>query len=105
MEIQAYHTIQLWQVTSEVFTVTNGDYTACKSAVDEVQLQFVLGQQEDVSIRIYNSIGKLVKELNYDAFIGQYNNSIDVSQLSREMHFIRVLTPTKDYAGKLILID
>lgn len=96
------------EVASEVFTVTNGDYTLHtfpNPAVDEVQLQFVLGQQEDVSIRIYNSIGKLVKELNYSSFIGQYNNSIDVSQLNREMHFIRVLTPTKDYAGKLILID
>ena len=96
------------EIESEVFTLENGDYRLHlfpNPAINALNVQFLIGEQEDLSIRILNTLGQVVQQWNYPGFIGQYNESIDVSGLARELYFIQIETPNKVYTEKFILID
>jgi hypothetical protein len=96
------------EIESEVFTLENGDYRLHlfpNPAINALNVQFLIGEQEDLSIRILNTLGQVVQQWNYPGFIGQYNESIDVSTLAREFYFIQIETPNRVYTEKFILID
>ena len=96
------------EIESEVFTLENSDYRLHlfpNPAINALNVQFLIGEQEDLSIRILNTLGQVVRQWNYPGFIGQYNESIDVSGLARELYFIQIETPNRMYTEKFILID
>ena len=96
------------EIESEVFTLENSDYRLHlfpNPAINALNVQFLIGEQEDLSIRILNTLGQVVRQWNYQGFIGQYNESIDVSGLARELYFIQIETPNRMYTEKFILID
>ena len=45
------------------------------------------------------------KQLNYNDFSGQYNETLDVSTLSREVYFIQLVTQNGIYTEKFVLTN
>ena len=74
-------------------------------ATSELNVQFIVAEQQDISINIYNTIGQVVKQLNYNDFSGQYNETLDVSTLSREVYFIQLVTQNGIYTEKFVLTN
>ena len=96
------------EIQSNTVALNNGDYGIHlfpNPAVDQLHLQFMMGQEEDLSFAVYNATGQLVWESVYTKFIGQFNGSIDVSAFARGSYVLRVSTPTKVYTSTFILID
>jgi len=88
--------------------VNQGDYGIHlfpNPAVDALTVQFLMGQQENMTLEIYNTAGQLVWETTYSQFLGQFNTTIDVSTFARDLYMLRITTPSLTYAGKFIVVD
>ena len=96
------------EIQSETFVVNQGDYGIHlfpNPAVEALTVQFLMGQQENLSLGIYNTAGQLVWETTYSQFLGQFNGTIDVSDFARDLYILRITTPSQAYAEKFILVD
>jgi hypothetical protein len=96
------------EIESNVYVVQNGTYNVLlypNPAVEELNVQFLIGQQQDVTVRMLNTIGQVLQEETLVNFIGQYNKKMDVSFYARGTYFIQVMTPNKMYSEKFILIE
>ena len=95
------------EVASEIFTVERESYSPLlfpNPAVDQLHVQFILGTQSDMNIRIFNTAGQQVWQNKRTDFVGQFNETIDVGGLVRGTYFLRVETPTEAYAERFIVI-
>jgi hypothetical protein len=96
------------EIQSDTFIVNNGDYSIHlfpNPAVDKLNVQFLMGQQENMTLGIYGSSGQLLWETAYTNFLGQFNTAIDVSNFARDLYILRITTPSQTYAEKFILVD
>ena len=96
------------EIESNVYVVQNGTYNVLlypNPAVEELNVQFLIGQQQDVTVRMLNTIGQVLHEETLVNFIGQYNKKMDVSFYARGTYFIQVMTPNKMYSEKFILTE
>ena len=96
------------EIESNIYVVENGTYNVLlypNPTVNELNIQFLIGQQQDVAIRIINTIGEVLREETLENFLGQYNKNIDVSVHTRGAYFIQVITPNKMYSEKFILAE
>ena len=96
------------EIQSETFIVNQGDYGIHlfpNPAIDALNIQFLMGQQENMTLGIYNTAGQLVWETTYSHFLGQFNTAIDVSTFARDLYMLRITTPSVTYAGKFVLVD
>lgn len=96
------------EIESNVYVVQNGTYNVLlypNPAVEELNVQFLIGQQQDVTVRMINTIGQVLQEETLENFIGQYNKKMDVSNYARGAHFIQVITPNKMYSEQFILAE
>ena len=96
------------EIQSETFIVNQGDYGIHlfpNPAVDALTVQFLMGQQENMTLGIYNTAGQLVWETTYSQFLGQFNTTIDVSTFARDLYMLRITTPSLTYARKFIVVD
>ena len=96
------------EIQSDTFIVNNGGYSIHlfpNPAVDKLNVQFLMGQQENMTLEIYGSDGQRVWETTYSQFLGQFNGTIDVSDFARDLYILRITTPSQAYAEKFILVD
>ena len=96
------------EVKSNLLLVDNDSYSIDlfpNPASSELNVQFLIDKQQDISINIYNTIGQVVKQLNYKDFSGQYNETLDVSTLSKEVYFIQLVTQNGIYTEKFVLTN
>jgi hypothetical protein len=95
------------EISSETLGISRGDYEILlfpNPAVDVLRVQFVLGEEEPLELALFNTLGELVWKETHADFIGQFNETIDVSGLAHGTYILRVETPTKAYAERFILI-
>jgi hypothetical protein len=95
------------EIATEIFTVERESYSLLlfpNPAIDQLHVQFILGTQSDMNMRIFNTSGQQVWQNNRADFIGQFNETIDVSGLARGTYILRVETPTEAYAERFVLI-
>lgn len=95
------------EIATEIFTVERESYSLLlfpNPAIDQLHVQFILGTQSDMNMRIFNTSGQEVWQNSRADFIGQFNETIDVSGLARGTYILRVETPTEAYAERFILI-
>ena len=71
----------------------------------ELTLQFVLGEPQDLTVGIYNTLGELMLRQDFKGYQGQFNSTFDVRALSAGLYFVRAETPDKAYSGKFIKED
>ena len=96
------------EIQSETFIVNQGDYGIHlfpNPAVDALTVQFLMGQQENMTLGIYNTAGQLVWETTYSQFLGQFNTTIDLSSLAKGTYFLRASTPTISYSEKVMKVN
>jgi hypothetical protein len=96
------------EIESDFYVVENGTYNVLlypNPAVHELNIQFLIGQQQDVTIRMINTIGQVLQEETLENFLGQYNEKMDVSNYARGAYFIQVITPNKMYSEQFILTE
>ena len=96
------------EIQSDTFIVNNGDYSIHlfpNPAVDKLNVQFLMGQEENMTLEIYGSNGQRVWETTYTDFLGQFNTAIDVSPFARDLYMLRITTPSRTYAERFILVD
>lgn len=74
-------------------------------ATDVLNLQFLLGEEQQVTLSIVNAIGQVVWESTYEHFIGQFNQDINVEAFARELYVFKVETPNAIYSEKFLLVD
>ena len=72
-------------------------------ASQEINLHFVVSTNQNISISISNSIGKIVFEKFLNDFFGQYKQTINVSTFSRDIYVVKLITENKVYIQKLIV--
>ncbi|HCP40466.1 MAG TPA: hypothetical protein DIT65_01620 [Cryomorphaceae bacterium] len=95
------------EIATEIFTVARESYSLLlfpNPAIDQLHVQFILGEQNDINLSIYSTSGQKVWQNNRTDFIGQFNEIIDISTLARGAYILRVETPTKDYTERFIRI-
>jgi hypothetical protein len=95
------------EIASEIFTVVRDSYSLLlfpNPAVDVLHVQFILGEQSDMRMHIFNTAGQMVWQNDRTDFIGQFNETIDVSGLAHGTYILRVETPTKAYAERFIIL-
>ena len=96
------------EVKSNLLLVDNDSYSIDlfpNPASSELNVQFLVAKQQDINIIIYNTIGQVVKQLYYKDFSGQYNETLDVSTLSKEVYFIQLVTQNGIYTEKFVLTN
>ena len=96
------------EIQSEAFIVNQGDYGIHlfpNPAVDALTVQFLMGQQENMTLEIYNTAGQLVWETTYSQFLGQFNTTIDLSSLAKGTYFLRASSPTISYSEKVMKVN
>ena len=74
------------EIATEIFTVERESYSVLlfpNPAIDQLHVQFILGTQSDMNMRIFNTSGQEVWQNSRADFIGQFNETIDVSGLAR----------------------
>jgi len=96
------------EISSTPLTVNNESYSLFvfpNPANDVIRVQFVHDNTENMRLAIFNVNGELVWEENKDGFVGQYNESIDISALSNGLYVFRAWTDSISYAERFLKID
>ncbi len=74
-------------------------------SITETVLQFYLNEPGFVQINIFNSEGKLVKQLNNDCSTGVNNIKLSLQDFSKGIYFCQVNSPNFSNSVKIILMD
>ena len=96
------------EVKSDLLTIEEDDYQIDiypNPTINEFELVFVITIQQDVEISLYNTLGQEIRKDVLPQFVGQYKNSYDVSQLAKDVYFIKIKTLGGIFTKKIILID
>ena len=94
------------EISSNYLLVDNESYNIDifpNPASQEINLHFVVSTNQNISISISNSIGKIVFEKFLNDFFGQYKQTINVSRFSRDIYVVKLITENKVYIQKLII--
>jgi len=91
--------IQLHPVGYEVLTAYPNPFNA------STRIEFILEQQSDVSLKLYDINGRLVRELlNEESEAGKHNLTFDGSQLASGTYFIKLENGDQITSRKLVLL-
>lgn len=74
-------------------------------ARNKFELVFLLTKREEIEIKMTNEIGKIVFFKKTVDYIGQFKETIDSSNLSKNIYFLQVKISNKLYTKKLVLIN
>ena len=74
-------------------------------ATNKFELVFLLTKREEIEIKMTNALGKIVFLKKTVDYIGQFKETIDASNLSKNIYFLQVKISDKLYNKKLVLIN
>lgn len=74
-------------------------------ARNKFELVFLLTKKEKIEIKITNALGKIVFLKKTVDYIGQFKETIDASNFSKNIYFLQVKISDKLYTKKLVLIN
>lgn len=72
--------------------------------VTESSLHFITLQEETVTLYVYNQLGKIVEEINFDAVNGRNEIQIGRGKLSTGLYFCKIVSPNHDYKVMKLLV-
>ena len=96
------------QILSNLFTYQKKDYQLevyPNPANNQFELVFLLSSRQDIEITMINSLGQLVYFNERKDFLGQFKETIDVSNLSKNVYFIQLKTVDKIYTEKIVITN
>ena len=94
------------EIESDYLIIEDDDYEINiypNPAQNEFELVFVSTLKQDITITFYNTLGQKVKSETLEQFVGQYKNKYDVSELAKEVYFMRLTLMNKTHTRKIIL--
>lgn len=103
-----YVNIGSCQVLSDLFTYQQEDYELeiyPNPATNQFELVFLLSTRQDIEITMINSLGQVVYFNERKDFLGQFKETIDVSNLSKNVYFIQLKTIDKIYTEKIVVTN
>ncbi|MCH1613410.1 MAG: CotH kinase family protein [Flavobacteriales bacterium] len=103
-----YINIGSCQVLSDLFIYQQEDYQLevfPNPATNQFELVFLLSTRQDIQITMINSLGQVVYFNERKDFLGQFKESIDVSNLSKNVYFIQLKTIDKIYTEKIVVTN
>jgi hypothetical protein len=103
-----YINIGSCQVLSDLFTYQQEDYQLevyPNPATNQFELVFLLSTRQDIEITMINSLGQVVYFNERKDFLGQFKETIDVSNLSKNVYFIQLKTIDKIYTEKIVVTN
>lgn len=103
-----YINIGSCQVLSDLFIYQQEDYQLevfPNPATNQFELVFLLSTRQDIEITMINSLGQVVYFNERKDFLGQFKESIDVSNLSKNVYFIQLKTIDKIYTEKIVVTN
>ena len=74
-------------------------------ATNKFELVFLLTKREEIEIKMTNALGKIVFLKKTVDYIGNFKETIDASNLSKNIYFLQVKISDKMYTKKLVLIN
>jgi len=74
-------------------------------ARNKFELVFLLTKREEIEIKMTNALGKIVFLKKTVDYIGQFKETINASNLSKNIYFLQVKISDKLYTKKLVLIN
>ncbi len=95
------------EIESDYLIIEDDDYEINiypNPAQNEFELVFVSTLKQDITITFYNTLGQTVKSETLEQFVGQYKNKYDVSELAKEVYFMKVTLMNKTHTRKIILV-
>ena len=96
------------EIESDYLIIEDDDYEINiypNPAQNEFELVFVSTLKQDITISFYNTLGQIVKSETLEQFVGQYKNKYDVSELAKEVYFMRINLMNKTHTRKIILVE
>ena len=103
-----YINIGSCQVLSDLFIYQQEDYQLevfPNPATNQFELVFLLSTRQYIEITMINSLGQVVYFNERKDFLGQFKESIDVSNLSKNVYFIQLKTIDKIYTEKIVVTN
>jgi hypothetical protein len=67
------------------------------------QLQFNMTDQDDLSIRLINTLGQEVYSASYPDFVGQFSHQVDAGALAAGMYVLKIQHGSKTYVKKILV--
>jgi hypothetical protein len=95
-------------VLSDLFIYQQEDYELeiyPNPTTDQFELVFLLSSRQDIEITMINSLGQVVYFNERKDFLGQFKETIDVSNLSKNVYFIQLKTIDKIYTEKIVVTN
>ena len=96
------------QVLSDFFTYQQEDYELeiyPNPATNQFELVFLLSTRQDIEITMINSLGQVVYFNERKGFLGQFKETIDISNLSKNVYFVQLKTIDKIYTEKIVVTN
>ena len=103
-----YINIGSCQVLSDLFIYQQEDYQLelyPNPATNQFELVFLLSTRQDIEITMINSLGQVVYFNERKDFLGQFKETIDVSNLSKNVYFVHLKTIDKTYTEKIVVTN
>ena len=103
-----YINIGSCQILSDLFTYQQEDYQLeiyPNPATNQFELVFLLSSRQDIEITMINSLGQVVYFNERKDFLGQFKETIDVGNLSKNVYFIQLKTVEKIYTEKIVVTN
>jgi len=103
-----YINIGSCQALSDLFTYQQEDYELeiyPNPATNQFELVFLLSTRQDIEITMINSLGQVVYFNERKDFLGQFKETIDVSNLSKNVYFVQLKTIDKIYTEKIVVTN
>ena len=96
------------KLLSDLFAYQKEDYELeiyPNPATNQFELVFLLSVRQDIEITMINSLGQVVYFNERKDFLGQFKETIDVSNLSKNVYFIQLKTFDKIYTEKIVVTN
>jgi hypothetical protein len=110
-ETENYEVLLIFNDTINIYNSTNSSQLPARGltlspnpASDFVNLGFEVDDSEVADLRIYNSMGRLVKQESFSGLIkGQQTRKLNVTGLSPRIYIINLRTSAKSYSSRLVI--
>ena len=94
-------------VSSEIKFIYNDEFIFDiypNPAVESLNVVFTVNKPQDVKILLFNNLGQIVLERNFNDFVGQFQENISLSKFARDVYYFQLETNDGIQVEKLVLI-
>lgn len=69
----------------------------------DIQIELLLNQNENTTIKVFNSIGQEIINHNYNLYLGQNKLYLNMASYSKGIYFVDVQTPSNPFSKRIVV--